>query len=193
MTRIALIRHGSTAWNKEGRMQGSTDIPLDQEGLEQARRLGIRLSDEHWDLMYTSHLSRARETGAIISRHLSINDIREDERLREVSGGLTEGTSEAERIVKWGADWRQLELGMEPELSVWSRGLAFMEDLLEEHHGKHILIVSHGSFIRHLLKKLAPSVILTEHLKNTSVTRFNIKDNNWNCELLNCTIHLDEI
>jgi 2,3-bisphosphoglycerate-dependent phosphoglycerate mutase len=169
MTRIALIRHGSTAWNKEGRMQGSTDIPLDQEGLEQARRLGIRLSDEHWDLVYTSHLSRAKETGAIIAKQLGITDLREDKRLREVSGGETEGTSEADRIAKWGADWRQLELGMEPELEVWTRGLAFMEDLL------------------------APALNVTEGLKNTSVTRFNIQDNKWDCELYNCTIHLNEV
>lgn len=193
MTRIALIRHGSTAWNKEGRMQGSTDIPLDEEGLEQAKRLGIRLSDEHWDLIYTSHLSRARETGAIIASQLGITNLKEDERLREVSGGQTEGTNEAERIGKWGADWRQLELGMETEVSVWSRGLSFIDDLLAEHSGKRILIVSHGSFIRHLLRKLAPEVTLTEHLKNTSVTRFNVKDNSWDCELLNCTVHLAEI
>ncbi|SFF02984.1 probable phosphoglycerate mutase [Chitinophaga sp. CF118] len=193
MTRIALIRHGSTAWNKEGRMQGSTDIPLDAEGIMQAQKLGLRLSDEHWDLVYSSHLSRARQTGEIIAAQLGIPDFFQDERLREVSGGQTEGTSEEERIVKWGADWRQLELGMETEIAVCNRGLAFIDDLLEEHAGKHILIVSHGSFIRHLLRKLAPTLTITEHLKNTSVTRFNIKDNLWDCELYNCTKHLNEV
>src|SRR6187402_576406 len=133
MTRIALIRHGSTAWNKEGRMQGSTDIPLDEDGRIQAKKLGIRLSDEHWDVVYTSHLSRAHQTGEIIAAQLGITKIFQDDRLREVSGGLTEGTSEAERIVKWGAEWRQLELGMETELAVQNRGLAFIDDLLEEH------------------------------------------------------------
>jgi probable phosphoglycerate mutase len=193
MTRIALIRHGSTAWNKEGRMQGSTDIPLDEDGRLQAHKLGLRLSDEHWDIVYTSHLSRAHQTGEIIAAQLGITSIFKDERLREVSGGLTEGTSEAERIVKWGPDWRQLELGMETELAVQNRGLAFIDDLLEQHAGKHILIVSHGSFIRHLLRKLAPSLAITEHLKNTSVTRFTIKDNLWDCELYNCTKHLNEV
>lgn len=193
MTRIALIRHGSTAWNKEGRMQGSTDIPLDEDGRIQAQKLGLRLSDEHWDVVYTSHLSRAHQTGEIIAAQLGISNIIKDDRLREVSGGLTEGTSEAERIVKWGTDWRQLELGMETELAVQNRGLEFIDDLLEEHAGKHILLVSHGSFIRHLLRKLAPSLTITEHLKNTSVTRFTIKDNLWDCELYNCTKHLNEV
>jgi probable phosphoglycerate mutase len=190
MTRIALIRHGSTAWNKEGRAQGSTDIPLDEDGCIQAQKLGLRLSDEHWDIVYTSQLSRAYQTGSIIAAQLGIPAVFQDDRLREVSGGLTEGTLESERIAKWGADWRQLELGMETEAAVHDRGLAFFDDLLEEHSGKHILIVSHGSFIRHLLPKLVPSMTITEHLKNTSVTRFTINDNLWDCELFNCTKHL---
>lgn len=191
MTRIALIRHGSTAWNKEGRMQGSTDIPLDEEGVEQARKLGLRLADEQWDLIYTSHLSRAKRTGQIIAAQLGITDIFEDERLREISGGQTEGTNEAERLVKWGPDWRQLELGMETEAAVHDRGLAFMEDLLQAHAGKHILIISHGAFIRQLIRKLTPNQAITDHLKNTSVTRFNIKDDVWDCDLYNCTKHLE--
>jgi 2,3-bisphosphoglycerate-dependent phosphoglycerate mutase len=190
MTRIALIRHGSTAWNKEGRMQGSTDIPLDAEGIVQAQKLGLRLADEQWDMVFTSQLSRARQTGEIIAAQLGITDFFQDERLREVSGGLTEGTSEPERIEKWGPDWRQLELGMETEAAVCERGLGFIGDLLDEHAGKHILIVSHGSFIRHLLRKIAPDLTIAEHLKNTSVTRFTIKDNLWDCELYNCTKHL---
>jgi 2,3-bisphosphoglycerate-dependent phosphoglycerate mutase len=190
MTRIALIRHGSTAWNKEGKMQGSTDIPLDKEGLEQARKLGIRLSDESWDLIYTSQLSRAKKTGEIIATCLGITDIREDKRLMEVSGGRTEGTTEADRIEKWGTGWRQLELGMETEQAVLNRGMAFLDDLIQEHAGKHIILVSHGSFIRHLLRKLAPSLAQEATLKNTSVTRFTVNDNVWECELYNCTAHL---
>lgn len=193
MTRIALIRHGSTAWNKEGKMQGSTDIPLDAEGLEQARKLGVRLSDEHWDIVYTSQLSRARQTGEIIAAGLGIGDIRQDKRLMEVHGGLTEGTTEADRIVKWGADWRQLELGRETEQSVLGRGLGFLDELLHEHAGKHILIVSHGGFIRQLLRKLAPELAQDVMLKNTSVTRFTVQDDQWECELYNCTVHLNEV
>ncbi|PSL25921.1 histidine phosphatase family protein [Chitinophaga ginsengisoli] len=192
MTRIALIRHGSTAWNKEGKMQGSTDIPLDPEGLEQARKLAIRLSDEHWDLVYSSHLSRARQTGEIIAAGLGITDVRQDKRLMEVSGGQTEGTTEADRIARWGAGWRQLELGMETEQSVLGRGMGFLDELLQEHAGKHILLVSHGSFIRHLLRKLAPTLTQDSNLKNTSVTRFTVTDDRWECELYNCTAHLTE-
>lgn len=60
MTTIGLIRHGSTAWNKEGRVQGHTDNSLDAEGLQQAQLLAERLSTEQWDYIYSSDLLRAR-------------------------------------------------------------------------------------------------------------------------------------
>src|SRR5690606_23987188 len=154
----AIIRHGSTAWNKEGRMQGSTDIPLDEEGMAQAQKLAQRLAGENWHLIYTSHLQRARQTGEIVGRLLNIPEILVDDRLREVNGGLTEGTIEAERIARWGPHWKQQDLGMEQEAAVYSRGMAFMNELLQTHAGRHIIIVSHGSFIRHMLRKLAPHV-----------------------------------
>ncbi|WP_337019427.1 histidine phosphatase family protein, partial [Oceanobacillus massiliensis] len=67
MTEIGLIRHGSTAWNKERRAQGSSDIPLDEEGLMQAKLVAERLSAEKWDVMYSSDLSRARQTAEAIA------------------------------------------------------------------------------------------------------------------------------
>lgn len=193
MTYITIIRHGSTSWNKQGRMQGSTDIPLDEEGIEQARKLGARLAAEQgWDIIFTSHLSRAKRTGEIIAEAIGLSPVLTDERLREVSGGQTEGTVEEDRLAKWGPDWRQLDLGIETVDAVNERGAAFMKDLLEEHAGKRILIVSHGSFIRHMLRHLTPEFVLTEHLKNTAVSRFVVEDEKWSCDLYNCTTHLDE-
>lgn len=72
MTRIGLIRHGSTAWNKEGRIQGHTDNPLDEEGLQQAEAIAERLSGEHWDYIYSSDLLRARQTAEVIAAKLGL-------------------------------------------------------------------------------------------------------------------------
>jgi probable phosphoglycerate mutase len=66
MTKIGIIRHGTTAWNKEGRAQGNSDIPLDNEGLYQALALGKRLSNENWDFIYSSNLLRAKQTAEIV-------------------------------------------------------------------------------------------------------------------------------
>ncbi len=60
MTKIGLIRHRVTEWNDLGKAQGITDVPLNDEGISQAIKLGHRLSeDERWDMIFTSDLSRA--------------------------------------------------------------------------------------------------------------------------------------
>ncbi|MFB6453925.1 histidine phosphatase family protein [Chitinophaga sp. Hz27] len=191
-TRIAIIRHGSTAWNKAGRLQGSSDIPLDEEGREQARRLGQRLIGEPWELIYSSHLDRAKETARIIATAIELTDIRQDDRLREASGGQIEGTTEAERIEQWGAEWKQLDLGVETTEAIVNRGMAFFNDLIAQHEGKNILIVSHGGFIRKLIGHLVPDAPHQTMLKNTAVTELLHSDNSWSCHLYNCVQHLEE-
>jgi probable phosphoglycerate mutase len=192
MTRIGIIRHGTTAWNKEGRAQGSSDIPLDIEGLSQARALGVRLSKENWDVVYSSNLLRAKQTAEIVGEHFGIDNIIFDARLREIGGGQIEGTTEEERVLKWGKSWRELDLGIESQEVGTSRALSFIEDVANKHINKNILVVSHGSLIRHLLKGLLPHVNTAEHLKNTSLTRIIKTNNTWDCELYNCTIHINE-
>lgn len=191
MTQIAIIRHGTTAWNKAGKLQGHSDIPLDEEGVQQALKLGQRLSGENWDLIYSSHLLRARQTAAIIAQESGIDSVIEDKRLGEAGGGLIEGTTEEERIRKWGESWKLLDLGMESNAAVVARGVAFIQDLLTEHSGKKILLVSHGSFIRQLLDALLPAMHPTPAMKNTSFTRLQFSNENWHCELFNCVSHLD--
>jgi probable phosphoglycerate mutase len=192
MTRLGIIRHGSTAWNKEGRAQGSTDIPLDEEGLLQAARLGERMQSEPWDIIITSPLGRARQTAEHIAAKIGSIPLLLEDQLREAGGGLIEGTTVAERIERWGEGWRTQDLGMESSEQVTARGISFVENILREHPGKNILIVSHGSFIRHLLQALLPASYAHESIKNTSVTSLLFSDRAWTCELYNCTKHLDE-
>jgi phosphoserine phosphatase len=87
---ILLARHGETPWNKEGRYQGHTDIPLSPEGEAQAARLGIRLSDIQIHKAVASPLLRARKTAELIlgnRKHL----LTFDDRLKEISHGQWEG------------------------------------------------------------------------------------------------------
>nr|WP_145405633.1 histidine phosphatase family protein [Paenibacillus xylanexedens] len=192
MTEIALIRHGSTAWNKEKRSQGQTDNPLDQEGREQAVLLAARLAEEQWDAIYASDLQRASETARIIGERLGIQEIHLDPRLREMGGGQVEGTTEEERIAKWGSDWSALDLGKEHPDAGAARGTEMLEDILRHHPNARVIVVSHGAVLRNTLRALVPEQDISVKLGNTSITRMVHRDQAWQCELYNCSTHLKQ-
>ncbi len=193
MSLIGLIRHGSTIWNKEGRAQGLSNIPLDEDGLNQAKALADRLSKEDWDVIYSSDLLRARQTAEIIAERRGMKNLILDERLREMKGGKIEGTTEEERVKLWGTNWRDLDLDIESAESVIQRGADFVEEISNKQKGLKVLIISHGALIGFTLKKLIPHVNTEVHLKNTSITRLKKMENQWECEIYNCTIHLDNL
>lgn len=190
MTTIGFVRHGVTAWNKEGRAQGSSDIPLDEEGIQMAEHVANRLAAEHWDVIYTSHLLRAKKTAEIIAKKKPTVEFFVDDRLRELGGGQVEGTTEAERIEKWGESWRDLDLGFELHEDLIARGMAFIEDVKIKHPNQRVLVVSHGSFIRRLVRELVVDDDYNSSLGNTSVTVVKFQDEVNYCELYNCMEHL---
>ena len=190
MTTIGFVRHGVTAWNKEGRAQGSSDIPLDDEGIQMAEHVANRLAAEPWDVIYTSHLSRAKKTAEIIAERKPTIELFVDDRLRELGGGQVEGTTEAERIDKWGKSWRELDLGFELHEDLIARGMAFIEDVKTKHPSQRVLVVSHGSFIRRLVRELVADDDFNSSLGNTSVTVVKLQDEINYCELYNCMEHL---
>jgi phosphoserine phosphatase len=87
---ILLVRHGETAWNKEGRYQGRTDIPLSPDGERQVRALGERLRGVPIDVAMSSPLSRARATAEAICAGRTL-EIETDPGLLEISHGEWEG------------------------------------------------------------------------------------------------------
>lgn len=191
MSLIGLVRHGITSWNKEGRAQGQTDIPLDEEGMMQARALADRLSGEEWDVIYSSDLLRARQTAEIIAERIGVSDLKLDMRLREIHCGKIEGTTEDERIALWGNNWRELDLELETADSAGNRGTACIEEITGANKGRRILFVSHGALLGWSLKRLIPHVDTQEHLKNTSITKLKRIASQWECDLYNCTVHLE--
>jgi 2,3-bisphosphoglycerate-dependent phosphoglycerate mutase len=190
MTTIGFVRHGVTAWNKEGRAQGSSDIPLDDEGIAMAEYVANRLAEEQWDVIYTSPLIRAKKTAEIIAVSKPGVLLLEDNRLREFGGGLIEGTTEVERLERWGQSWRELDLGVEPDDEIISRGMTFIEDMKAAHSGQRVLVVSHGGFIKRLIGALVPEEDLGEKVDNTSLTIVELQDQENLCSLFNCTKHL---
>ncbi|WP_053367669.1 histidine phosphatase family protein [Bacillus sp. FJAT-27245] len=192
MTTIGLIRHGITEWNSLGKAQGVTDIPLNKIGRKQASDVGDRLlQEEKWDMLFTSDLSRAVETAQIIGSKLDLPVDHVDERIREINCGKIEGTTEEERIQKWGDNWRELDLGMERFEDVAKRGIHFIEEINRIYSGKRILVVSHGALIGLTLQYLLPERFPTTYIENTSLTILNYTEEKWDCSLYNCTKHIN--
>ena len=145
------LRHGSTAWNKERRAQGMTDIPLDETGVAQARQAAVFLkgcaeTGRPVSRIYSSPLSRAVETAEIVGRMLGVSvEIVED--IREASFGEREGQT----ISDWLTDWfagRLVLPGAETFRTVRCRSLAAIAGRLDG--ACHPLFVSHGGVWRAL-------------------------------------------
>ncbi len=193
MTVLGFVRHGITDWNFQERVQGQTDVPLNATGRKQAKAIAARLSNEQWDLIYSSDLSRAKETAVTIAAALGLPVI-EDQRLREMHCGEIEGTTEADRIARWGTGWKKSErdLKIEDNESIIGRGMSFVQEIANKHPQQRILVVSHGALIGLTLTRLIPHEDTEEHLKNTSLTKLRLLGESWKCELFNCIMHLQE-
>lgn len=188
LTIIGFVRHGQTAWNKEGRVQGSSNIPLNDEGVQAAEKLATRLEGEHWDVIVTSPMNRAKHTAEILAARMPNVKVVEDDRVRERSSGLIEGTTEQERVQKWGPDWRELNMQFETADSVVARGMEFVEEQIHMNPDKRILVVSHGSFIKRMIVTLLEDDRYAVTIDNTSLTIIDVEGKS--CSLLNCTAHL---
>lgn len=153
-TYIALMRHGVTDWNYDGRAQGQTDIPLNREGEWQAEAAAARLAGEHWDAIYSSDLSRARATALAVCRRTG-HELITEPRLRERQIGPAEGMTEIERS----AIWPGLALGeipgVESNAALAARGEAIFTEIARRHSGQRVLVVAHGGLIANFLQKAA--------------------------------------
>ncbi|KIL37486.1 phosphoglycerate kinase [Cohnella kolymensis] len=189
MIRIGFIRHGTTEWNLQGRMQGLTDISLAEIGRDQAILLGKSLQPADWDGILSSDLTRAAQTAELLASSSAIPFLGVDARLRERGFGMLEGTTLPERVARWGENWRQLDLGREKLDSLLVRWDSFLEENSRIHAGKRILIVSHGGLIEPVLANRYGTVV-QQHLTNTSLSVLDFYESGWRCDLLNCSKHL---
>ncbi|WLD93238.1 histidine phosphatase family protein [Alkalihalobacillus sp. AL-G] len=190
MTTIAFIRHGTTNWNLERRAQGQTDIPLNEDGILQAKALGRRFNGEKWDAIYSSDLQRAKKTAEAVCEALNLPVI-EDQRIREIGFGIMEGTNEQERVAQWGPNWKDLDLGVETDTAVLERVDPFIKEIVEEHPDGNVIVVSHGALLNDLFGILLKEQYKRGRLDNTSVTVLTRKEH-WELKLLNCCKHLSK-
>ena len=151
---LYLVRHGETDWNLQRRIQGSTDIPLNDTGRAQARRAGELLSGRRWDAVIASPLSRAHETASIIAAELGLPEPTTDARLMERAYGDAEGLEVSEVDRRYPGD--SFVPGREEREDVAARAIAALVDIGEANHGKAVIVVSHGGLIRSVLNAVDP-------------------------------------
>ena len=154
MTVFALVRHGETDWNRERRIQGSTDIPLNDTGREQARATGALLASRRWNAIVASPLSRARETAQLIASEAGLGEPALEPRLAERDYGAAEGLTGAEIDALY-PDGAEVP-GREEREAVAERAVAALHDLAARHPGEAVIVVAHGGVIRSVLETVAP-------------------------------------
>lgn len=154
MTRLCLVRHGETAWNAEGRVQGQLDIPLNATGLRQARAVASALKGEAFDAVYSSDLVRALQT-AQPSADMVRKQVQLDPRLRERHYGVFQSITYAEAKGRFPEDYARFkakDLDFDFETGESLRGfdervLLFFRELLESRKGQNLLIFTHGGVL----------------------------------------------
>jgi uncharacterized phosphatase len=177
-TLLGLVRHGQTDWNAQLRLQGSSDIPLNETGVQQAKSAAGKISPADWDVLAASPLSRARDTAEIISQKISLPVVILPE-LIERSFGEAEGLSHSQ----WRAKFESKEpiLGLETIEELEHRANLLLSGITTEFDGLRVLAVSHGSLIRKLIKIASQGELplAEDRLENLSMNRLLHQDGNW--------------
>ena len=150
-TLIALVRHGETAWTETGRVQGYNDVPLSPAGLGQAEALGCRLAGQKWDALYTSPLSRARQTAAAIGAHTGLQPVVEAGLIERDMGALS-GLTADELRARFTPE--SPIPGLESRADVERRAFLALAAIARRHPGGRVVAVSHGALINAVLRAI---------------------------------------
>lgn len=174
-TDILLVRHGRTAWNVEGRVQGQSDVGLDAVGLKEATAMAKYLERcVRCAALYASDLRRSVETANEIAAATSLQVIVEP-KLREIDAGRWEGElfaeiEAAERAAMAAAPDEYRFPGGETWREVHRRTAEALEEIARRHIGSRVLVVTHGGPIRAVLSSWGSGKIQDKPVPNGSIT-----------------------
>jgi probable phosphoglycerate mutase len=160
-TRLYFVRHGATQLSAEDRFAGAIGVDLSDEGIFQARRLAARLADDGITAVYCSPLSRTVQTAEILAAPHKLPLVHRDG-LREIGHGRWEGLTRhevEERYCDEYAAWEADPFTFAPEagesgLAVLARALPVVRQIVTEHPGQTVLVVSHKATLRLILSSL---------------------------------------
>ena len=199
--KLWLVRHGRTAWNAEGRIQGQVDLPLDEMGRQQAHHVAERLKNVAVAAIYSSPLQRARQTAEMIGAALNL-PVAFDDRLKEYDFGVLSGLTWADVVAqhpklaqRWADDiWSVPIEGSEGRAAFHSRIAAAMQTIAAVHDQQQVVVVAHGgAFAAYLTALLNLDVNRRHpfHFANASLSVIEIDERLIGINVLNDTCHLN--
>lgn len=200
MTRIFLIRHGETEWNRQGRIQGHSNIKLSTEGIHQAQMLAKYSPFMRIDAVYSSDLTRAFDTARVLAVKFNL-EVHMVPELREVNFGYWEGKLIADLVQMFPDDFGKFFTDPErchpPQgetfLQCQARALNALNKIIAAHDDHNVVIVTHGAVIRLII---CAALDIPIHKmwaisqSNMAVNILRVDDGEFTVELLNGTMHL---
>jgi broad specificity phosphatase PhoE len=195
--RLIIVRHGETEENLTGVPQGHMQNPLNDNGIQQARKVAERLKAEKMDVIYSSDLKRARMTTEEIIKYHPNVPLHFVKELREINYGIFTGDKEGLNKAREESDLSKHEY-KPPEGESYKemneRAVAFLEELKKRHMGQTVLLVTHGGIKRVVTGRLM-GMSMEEYKKadlgNTAISIINFTDKGHEVMLYNCTKHLE--
>ena len=179
--KIWIARHGQTDLNKKKMMQGRTDCPLNEKGLEQARQSRRNIGDIHFDAVYASPLKRAQQTAAIIG-NVDISEIIVDPRIIETDFGVYEKRRYYAMGLPMTFYWALPKIFPVPPTverieSMKERATSFLCEV-ESKDYENVLVACHGGIMRALCGYLdeAPDGLRWKRMKNCEIRVYEYKD-----------------
>ena len=199
-TEIILIRHGETEWNSQKRMQGHSNSDLSSVGQAQIQALGQWMKNVPFDHIYSSDSLRAKQTAEAITQ-FSGHKLKIDLRLREKNLGVFEGLTSEEarerhpevfRLFKTAGSKYVIDEG-ESTQQLQDRALEIVDEIRIKHPEERVLLVTHGGFIRVVMKHSLGLSLETPTrflIRNTGVFRL-VWEDKWIVSQMGGVSHLE--
>ena len=188
-TLLCVVRHGETAWNAEGRVQGQLDVPLNEIGLAQARAVAAALQGEQFTAIYSSDLQRVTRTAEPTATMLGLQ-VRLDPRLRERHYGMFQTLTYADVKILHPEDYARFKAkdldydfrSGESLRTFSARSVACLAEIAARHPGESILVFTHGGVLEMARRHATGSSLTTVRefeIPNAGLNRLAIAGDAW--------------
>ena len=182
--KLYVMRHGQTDWNAAGKVQGCTDIELNENGVEQAQKAREKFNQCEIDVILCSPLKRTRKTAEIVNQDKQVPIVFE-ERLKERNFGDLEGKRPEKYQQKFTNAWNCLlntkEDNIEPVVDLCDKVWGFLDEVKEKYQDKNVLLVTHGA-ISHVILAYFEGIEDDGTMRMSGMGNCEIREFEWNKE-----------